>query len=231
VTTSSSDVAPMPSTLAALAASDAAATTRPARPGATDAKRLSAFQRWELASLDAEPRRDAVVDPAALAGARAAAEAEGRAAGYAAGLAAANGERAALALLLAKLGSAAGDHEQRLVDEVLDLALVLARQLVGEALAVRREFILPIVSAALKQLPQSTQRVELMLNPSDVELLRNFLGNGEFAGRCQLVGDASIAPGGCLIETEQSEIDVTIPSRWRRLLAALGRSDDWLEPA
>jgi flagellar assembly protein FliH len=197
----------------------------------SDVKRLSAFQRWELASLDAEPARDtASIDPKALADARAAAEAEGRAAGYAAGLAAANGERAALTALLAKLSSAAGDHEQRLVDEVLDLALVLARQLVGEALAVRREFILPIVSAALKQLPQSTQRVELMLNPSDVELVRNFLGTGEFAGRCQLVADASIAPGGCLIETEQSGIDVTVPSRWRRLLAALGRSDDWLEP-
>ena len=107
---------------------------------------------------------------------------------------------------------------------------MLARQLVGEALAVRREFILPIVSAALKQLPQSTQRIELVLNPGDVELVRNFLGDGEFASRCQILPDASIAPGGCLVETEQSEIDVTIPSRWRRLLAALGRSDDWLEP-
>ncbi|HEY1328091.1 MAG TPA: flagellar assembly protein FliH [Casimicrobiaceae bacterium] len=193
-------------------------------------KRLSAFQRWELASLDAEPAASATIDPQVLAAARAAAEAEGRAAGYAAGIAAANAERARLDALVGKLSSAAGDHEQRLVDEVLDLALVLARQLVGEALAVRREFILPIVSAALKQLPQSTQRVELMLNPSDVEIVRTFLGTGEFAGRCQILPDASIAPGGCLIETEQCEIDVTVPSRWRRLLAALGRSDDWLEP-
>jgi len=191
--------------------------------------RLSAFQRWELASL--EPVADASVpDPKVLAHARAAAEREGRDAGYAAGLAAASAERAQLAALLVKLTSAAGDHEQRLVDEVLDLALVLARQLVGEALAVRREFILPIVSAALKQLPQSTQRVELLLNPADVEIVSTFLGDGAFGGRCQLLPDASIAPGGCLIETEQSEIDVTIPSRWRRLLAALGRSDDWLEP-
>jgi flagellar assembly protein FliH len=204
-----------------------------ARAGATDLlverARLSAFQRWELASL--EPSAEASTpDPQQLAQARAEAERAGREAGYAAGLAAASAERAQLAALLVKLTSAAGDHEQRLVDEVLDLALVLARQLVGEALAVRREFILPIVSAALKQLPQSTQRVEVLLNPSDVEIVRTFLGDGAFGGRCQLLPDASIAPGGCLIETEQSEIDVTIPSRWRRLLAALGRSDDWLEP-
>jgi flagellar assembly protein FliH len=191
---------------------------------------MSAYRRWELASLSAAPVAGAAPDPAVLTAAHAAAEREGRDTGYAAGLAAAQAERAQLTALLAKLASAAGDHEQRLCDEVLDLALVLARQLVGEALAVRREFILPIVSAALKQLPQSTQRIELVLNPGDVELVRNFLGDGEFASRCQILPDASIAPGGCLVETEQSEIDVTIPSRWRRLLAALGRSDDWLEP-
>jgi len=191
---------------------------------------MSAYRRWELASLTDKPSGPAVPDAQVLAVARAAAEREGRDAGYAAGLASAQAERAQLAMLLDKLTSAAGDHEQRLCDEVLDLALVLARQLVGEALAVRREFILPIVSAALKQLPQSTQRVELVLNPGDVELVRTFLGDGEFANRCQILPDGSIAPGGCLVETEQSEIDVTIPSRWRRLLAALGRSDDWLEP-
>ena len=191
---------------------------------------MSAYRRWELASLTDAAAAGAPPDPAVLAAARAAAEREGREAGYAAGFSAAQAERAQIAIVLGKLASAAGDHEQRLCDEVLDLALVLARQLVGEALAVRREFILPIVSAALKQLPQSTQRIELVLNPGDAELVRNFLGNGEFASRCQILSDASIAPGGCLIETEQTEIDVTIPSRWRRLLAALGRSDDWLEP-
>ena len=195
-----------------------------------DRGRMSAYRRWELASLAAPERDPHEVHAQDVAQARATAEREGRDAGYAAGLAAANAERAALGVLLAKLANAAGDHEQRLCDEVLDLSLVLARQLVGEALSVRREFILPIVSAALTQLPQSTQRIELVLNPSDVELVRTVLGDGEFGNRCQLLPDASIAPGGCLVETEQSEIDVTIPSRWRRLLAALGRSDDWLEP-
>ena len=225
MTTSSSEA--LPGAVAAAGGSAAGATGRSGT--ADDRARMSAYRRWELASL-AAPVVDLAADAQALANARDAAAREGREAGYAAGLAAASAERSELVTLLTKLSSAAGDHEQRLCDEVLDLALVIARQLVGEALAVRREFILPIVSAALKQLPQSTQRIELMLNPSDVELVRTFLGTGEFANRCQLLPDASIAPGGCLVETEQSEIDVTIPSRWRRLLAALGRSDDWLEP-
>ncbi len=196
--------------------------------------RQSAYQRWELASLDAaaatrdsanaaaEHERQAKVDHAI---------AEGRAAGYAAGVAAAATERARLAALLGTLSANVGDHEQRLADEVLDLALVLARQLVGEALAIRREFIVPVVSAALRQLPQSTQRIELCLNPADRELVRSLLDTDPLGPRCQLVDDTSIAPGGCRIETEQCDLDVTVPSRWRRLLANLGRSDDWLEPA
>ena len=118
-----------------------------------------------------------------------------------------------------------------MVDEVLDLALVIARQLVGEGLSVRREFILPIVSAGLNQLPQSVQRMQLMLNPADMDLVRHFLSSEPASGRCQLIADPTIAPGGCRIETEQCEVDATIPSRWKRLLANLGRSDDWLEPA
>ena len=211
-----------------------AASPAAARPAAAAAprERLSAYHRWELASLAAPaPASAAAPDPKLLAAARAAAEREGREAGYAAGLAAASAERAQMAALLVKLSAAAGDHEQRLVDEVLDLALVLARQLVGEALSVRREFILPIVSAALKQLPQSTQRVELTLNPSDLDLVGKFVATTELGPRCQLRGDPSIAPGGCTVETEQCEVDVTVPSRWRRLLAGLGRSDDWVEPA
>jgi flagellar assembly protein FliH len=195
---------------------------------------LSAWQRWEMAAFEAGPaaglsERDRIAAEAAAL--RTQAVAAGRDAGYAAGLAQANAERARIAALLATLADNVGEHEQRLVDEVLDLALVLARQIVGEALAVRRDFLLPVVSAALKQLPQSTQKVELALNPADVELVTRFLEGHAAGPACRLVPDPAIAPGGCRIETEQCDMDATTPTRWRRLLASLGRTGDWLEPA
>lgn len=193
--------------------------------------RQSAYQRWELASLASPSPADSAAEASSeLDARRALAHAEGRTAGYAAGIAAAAAERARLVALLATLNRTVGEHEQRLVDELLDLALVLARQLVGEALAVRREFVLPVVSAALRRLPQLTQRIELRLNPADIELVRTLLAAEPMGPRCQLLEDASISPGGCALETEQCELDLTLPSRWRRLLANLGRSDDWLEP-
>ena len=59
-----------------------------------DRARMSAYRRWELASLSAAPVAGAAPDPAVLTAARAAAEREGRDTGYAAGLAAAQAERA-----------------------------------------------------------------------------------------------------------------------------------------
>ena len=197
---------------------------------------LSAYQRWELASLPTTtPVPGGAPDESQLreaefAKARAQAVAEGRAEGYAAGLAQAGTERARLAGVLQGLEAAAGDHADRLMDEVLDLALVLGRQLVGEALAVRRSLVLPIVAAALQQLPQSVQRVQVVANPGDVEIIQQFLDGDATRGRRQVVADPLIAPGGCRIETEQCDVDATLPTRWRRLLAGLGRSDDWLEP-
>lgn len=198
----------------------------------------SAWQRWELASLadEAEPR----VDPetaARLEAERDAAElaakvrSEAHAQGYAAGLAAARGENERLASLLATLADHAARHEQQLADEVLDLALAFARQLAGEALAVRRERIVPVVIEALRQLPHATQRVELRLHPSDVALVRDRLPAEADGPRVSYVADASIAPGGCLVDSPQASLDATLPTRWRRLAAAVGRADDWLEPA
>jgi flagellar assembly protein FliH len=195
--------------------------------------RLSAWQRWEMGSLGVAPRAEDVARELEAARARGQAEghAQGFAQGRAEGLASAREDASRLAALVARLEDSVSDHDQRMADEVLDLALVFARQMVGEALSVRREFVLPVVIAALKHLPQSTQRIELRLNPADVELVRSFLASDANGARTQIVGDAAQAPGGCRIETEHTAVDASVETRWRRLLANLGRNDEWLEPA
>jgi flagellar assembly protein FliH len=198
---------------------------------------LSAYQRWELASLTEAADTLSKADRAAgwnTPGAREAAAAaeqaqkDGYAKGYAEGIAQAEDARTRLAALLASIAENAGDHRQLLLDEVLDFAILLARQMVGEALAVRRELVLPVVSAALKQLPQVSQSVQVLLNPADVDLVRSFLAGEPTPCECTLLADATIAPGGCRIMTEQTDVDATVQMRWRRLLANLGCSDEWL---
>lgn len=196
-------------------------------------ERQSAWQRWELGSLGTAPGRADPAKAAAEALATQGAEivAAARAAGYAEGRAQAAAEQARLATLATSLTHCIAEHEQRLVDEVLDLALLLARQMVGEALAVKREFLLPVVSAALRQLPQTTQRIDVVVHPSDLALVRDYIATEPLGDRCHFVAHPTIAPGGCRIETEQCEIDATVASRWKRLLASVGRTGEWIEPA
>jgi flagellar assembly protein FliH len=195
----------------------------------------SAWQRWELASLSGESLPS--LDPATAARLEeerkqaelaARVRAEAHAQGYAAGLAAARDEHERLAALLATLADHAGRHEQALADQVLDLALAFARHLVGEALAVHRERVLPVIASGLAQLPQSTQRVELRVHPADLALIRERLPAEPDGPRVTLAADPSIAPGGCQIDTEHASLDATLETRWKRLLASLGRGDDWL---
>jgi flagellar assembly protein FliH len=206
--------------------------------GVIPKERLSAYQRWELASLQPAEADFASPDVAAeragrpdveLERLRAVAIAEGHAAGRAEGLCDAAVDIANLRALLQCLGTGVRDHEQRLADAVLDLALALARQLAGEALAVRRELMMPVIAAALAQLPEATQRVRLHLAPADVELVRSLQDAHPEVESCQLVAEAGIAPGGFRLETEQCGIDATLATRWKRLTASLGRSYEWLD--
>lgn len=213
-------------------------------PGFIPKETLSAYQRWEMASLDGAPAAAGnragngngtgtisaeTARDAELAALRDAARAEGFAAGHGEGLARASAQVARLTALLGALGNAVEGHEQRLADAVLDVSLVLARQLAGEALAVRREMLLPLIAEALKQLPELTQRVRLHLDPADVELVRTLSDAHPGLELCQLVPDPTVGAGGYRMETEQCAIDGTLATRWQRLAGSFGRSYEWLD--
>lgn len=194
-------------------------------------ERLSAYQRWELATLEETEIPAPAQGTAAIDGLRSQARAAGHAEGYAAGAAQAADDRVRLASLIESLGNEIAGREQDLADAVLDLALALARKVVDAGIAVRRDALRPVIAAALEQLPQSPQRIRLSANPAEVEAVRNLFATEPSTQNWQIRPDAAIAVGGCRIETEQCEIDATVETRWARLLASLGRDEVWHEPA
>lgn len=216
---------------------------------------LTAWERWELASFDtpkplpidvpeeaeapAEPPEPAVVLPTAeeLAAIRAEAQREGReqgltagheegyAAGYQEGQAAARAEAERLGRAAGHLDEALGQLDQAVADELLALALEVARQVVRREVALRPESILDVVREALSQLPH--QHAAIYLCPDDASLVRSYLGDTLTHAGHRIHEDSKLAAGDCILEAGGSQIDATVATRWRRVLDGLGLESAW----
>jgi flagellar assembly protein FliH len=124
--------------------------------------------------------------------------------------------------------SALQDADQLIANDVLDLALQLAKGMLKNALQVRPELILPIVRDAIEYLPVLQQPALLVLHPDDAAVVRAGIGEELDKGGWRVVEDASVGRGGCKVDTASNQIDATATARWQRLSHALGKEVDWL---
>lgn len=198
-------------------------------------ERLTAFQRWEMASFDdaenmpeSQPRMAAAALEQIHETARASGYSEGYVAGLAAGHAAMEMERQALQSLVAGVSSELGNVSHVLAGNVLDLALELAKAMLRQALAVDPERILPVIRETLACLPSVAQPAWLCLNPDDIELVGRLMQDELTAMGWKLKADVRIERGGCRIETATSEVDATHAVRWQKIVKALGQESEWL---
>lgn len=199
------------------------------RPDAPD-EQPTAFERWEvveLASLSDEAEAERA--QAERLAARQQAIAEGYAEGLRVGRIDAAQEGARLKELADSYASALDNLDFRLADMVLELALDVARQVIAGELAVHPERILAVVKLALNQMAETTREARLLVNPEDAALIRPHLESILDKNRLRLVEDVRIVRGGCLIETNQGDLDATLQARWRQVVQVLGSNQGWIE--
>jgi flagellar assembly protein FliH len=190
----------------------------------------SAFERWEGMETVPAPVPDvAEAERRRLENAWQAARDVGYAAGLDAARADASQEAARLRELAEGFAAALDSLDFRLSDQVLNLALDVAKQVVAGELAVRPERILEVVNLALRQMVETTREARLLLHPDDAALVRPLLNEALDKSRLRIVEDARLVRGGCLIETAQGDLDATLQARWRQVAAVLGSSRNWLE--
>jgi len=120
------------------------------------------------------------------------------------------------------------DADQLIANDVLDLALQLAKGMLKNALQVKPELVLPIVRDAIEYLPVLQQPALLVLHPDDAAVVRAGIGEELDKGGWRVVEDPQIGRGGCKVDTATNQIDATAASRWQRLSHALGKEVDWL---
>lgn len=221
-----------------------------------DKGRLTAWERWELADFDApkEEPKPAPVEPppepqpepqpqivlptaeeveriyqeAQEQGKRQGYE-EGSRNGYAEGQAKAHEQAQRLARLAERLETALAQFDGAVGDELLALAVELARQVVRREIQAHPEALLDVVREALEQIPH--QHATLYLNPEDASLVRSYLGEQLAHFGHRILEDARLERGDCKVEAGGSAVDATVATRWRRVLESLGLDDAWKPPA
>ncbi|MYM98831.1 flagellar assembly protein FliH [Duganella vulcania] len=157
---------------------------------------------------------------------------EGHAAGHADALAAGklvtDQELEHVRAIAANFSNALHDADQLIANDVLELALQLAKGMLKNAFQVKPELILPIVREAIEYLPVLQQPALLVLHPDDAAVVRAGIGEELDKGGWRVVEDPQVGRGGCKVDTASNQIDATAAARWQRLSHALGKEVDWL---
>lgn len=205
---------------------------------------------WQFAAVDGSDQRPAVVgDSAGEAGLelrmnelREQAYAEGYRHGHEAGAqsvrdameAAMRRTAEETAVRMAQLLRTTREHlrhgEQDISRHIIELACDLARQVVRREIATQPAQLLGVVQEALGQLIADGLPATVRMNPDDLALMKGALLETLGEPAPELVADASITPGGCVLESRTNSVDATLQKRWQRAIGNLGLQTPW-DPA
>src|SRR5438128_2631407 len=113
--------------------------------------------------------------------------------------------------------------------ELLELALGVARKVVQQELAERPEIWLGMIRAAVKR-AVDRERIVLRVPPPLMAFLRGSLAalraSLEEVKDLELVEDASLPTGGCVIESRFGEVDIGVETQLERCERALVRATE-----
>lgn len=209
-------------------------------------ERLSAYQRWEMASFDpVPPVVPEIPDPylGELAQRREQAHQEGYAAGHAAaqengyavgheqgfkqGLIEAQAEAAILRSLTHSFTEAVRAADAEIAEHLLTLAFDIARQVVVQNIVVDPTSLITVARELIEAEPALTGGQHLIVNPADLPAIEAYLKDELASDGWTVRVDPTLERGGCRAYSASGEIDATLQTRWERVSAAIKRNDVW----
>jgi flagellar assembly protein FliH len=209
----------------------------------------TAYQRWEMSAFTEEgqdgnrqsslkQKKPASESAASIAGAlesiRKEAYTKGMQEGFAVGMDKAKEyaakDHAQFLAIASAFENALEMADQKIEEDILALALDIAKLMLKTKINTDPEIILPVVRDAIHYLPQVQKPARIIVHHDDARILRDQLGEELADQAWQIQEDNNIERGGCLVETGENQIDATNTMRWKRITDALAQSNDWLLP-
>jgi flagellar assembly protein FliH len=107
--------------------------------------------------------------------------------------------------------------------ETVDLAMAVARKIIGQEISLDRQIVLNVVKGALDKVIDH-EKVIIRINPADLETVQTalfeFLPHVEKLENVHFEADAAITTGGCIVETNFGNIDARIENQLDQIEAA-----------
>ena len=194
-----------------------------------DSEQLSAYERWELplvsgptvSSIKATAEELENIQKQAYDEAFALGQKEG----YQEKIQELNKQISSLQSIIEVLSEPLKEVDEDVVNQLAELSMVVAKQVVRRELHTEQGEIVGIVREAMLALPASTRKINLHIHPDDSELIRNSFALGEKDDtdelRWKLTEDPMITRGGCKVSSENSRIDATVEARLNRVISTL----------
>lgn len=218
-------------------------------------EQLTAYQRWELGSFESNhaapqpaapplpsPDPESVLSvplPTAAAIERIQQEAwqeghdmgfaEGRKAGYEDGYKTGEVHAERLRQLAEALKVESLRQDEAIAREVLELSLYVAQQVLRTSIQAKPEGILIVIREALQSLPTLSGHHKVVVHPADAAVVREWLDGEHGHLSWKVTEDAQMSPGGFRFESAHSDLDASMETRWREIIACLGTDTSWMD--
>ena len=191
---------------------------------------LTAYERWELPLVNGDSASHTRTTAKELVSIQQQAYEEGLALGkkeaYAEKKQELDQKIASLKSIIEVLAEPLKELDNEIVDQLSQLSMTVAKQVVRRELHTEQGEIVGIVREAMNALPASTRKITLNIHPDDSEIIRNAFSLGEEHDTSddllwKVIDDPLITRGGCKISSENSRIDATVEARLNRIINTL----------
>jgi len=109
-------------------------------------------------------------------------------------------------------------------EQMVKLAVAIAEKILQQEVSTRKEIILDVLKAALKNIAE-TEGMKIRLNPQDfrymMEVKKDFLQSFDGIRNIVFEEDSSIKRGGAVVETMFGEVDARLENQLKEIKAAL----------
>lgn len=115
------------------------------------------------------------------------------------------------------------DLDEKVTEQLFQLAMTVTGQLIRRELHTDPGQIVAVVREAMSSLPVAERKVNIYLQPEDASLVRDALSlsHDSDSQPWQIIEDPLLSRGGCKLQAGQSYIDASVETRLNRIIATL----------